>query len=182
MAQPAQPQFPPPWGWPNGNYNGHWDSVNVNFWGTAGTTSSFTSSNNVQTLVIGNVAVPTQNKLLWFEFDYQLNPPGGISIQKFDDEQGNGNWVNNNFSQTTQQYLNSSMEAADLGSGWERAVFQYTISPQPAQEMIQFMVANTYIRNIYFSTQCVPEPSTFALLGLGTFLVGYAGRHRMAKA
>jgi hypothetical protein len=28
----------------------------------------------------------------------------------------------------------------------------------------------------------VPEPSTLALLGIGAFMVGYAGRRRKAKA
>lgn len=159
LLPPAPPPFPPAWGWPNGDFNGHWDGVGVGNWPGSG--SHWESpSTGINDLVIDNRPNPVEIKHLWFQFDYYLVDGGGIAVS-----------VNSPGSQV-QHVGGTGLGGADLGGGWFRASFLYDLIPQPAQETIRFGTAgSSVIDNIYYSTLCTPEPATLSLLSLGVLAV-----------
>ena len=72
-------------------------------------------------------------------------------------------------------------------TGWQKETFTFTATG--ASEVLSFLAAGTPNGVPPFSlidgvsmTSAVPEPETFAMLGLGLGLVGFAARRRKAKA
>ncbi|HOX56146.1 MAG TPA: hypothetical protein P5205_04720 [Candidatus Paceibacterota bacterium] len=60
----------------------------------------------------------------------------------------------------------------DLGFGWYETTFQWFIHPNPPDEF--FVIGgNILVDELVIDTWCIPEPSLFALAGLGVLLLAW---------
>lgn len=188
---PPPPEFSPPWGWPDGDTDGHWDRPYGTEWeGKPSQSSNWSESGDLTGAVIqiggetswgwqnntnasqsvtlyldiANTHVPDWTKILWFQFDFyapdysmSLTVEGDIDLD----------WSTNDVTETP-----LDIGRKDLGNGWERIWTTWSLTDQPKRERIEWNfdldqgeIAD--IKNVYYSTQCVPEPATLSLLALG---------------
>jgi hypothetical protein len=64
----------------------------------------------------------------------------------------------------------SSREDIDLGNGWIQTLFAITIWPNPTEEWFTIK-GDIMVDELSIYTECVPEPATICLLGLGTLTI-----------
>lgn len=198
---PVNPEFSPPWGWPNGQANGYWDvphygtewdnnpwnlpgktiSTKWNQYGLLGGSKNYGGSdcygweNLAQTadhtaymdLYIANQAMPDWTKTLWVQFDYytQGNLAWTVTVEGDSDL----NWDTDDIIERPAGMIG---EDKDLGNGWKRRWMSWTLKPQPEQERVKWEIilaaGSKYgIKNVFYSTKCVPEPASICLLGMG---------------
>lgn len=119
--------------------------------GNPGTGGAITAS-----LFVPNRRDPLAVKYCWLQFDYF----GGFSVDVFADPDSN--------------FFVDNVVLDPLGNGWSRATAEFRIIPQPSHELLEFTFQpGQFIDNLYFGTHCVPvpEPGTFAAIGLGLGLI-----------
>jgi hypothetical protein len=107
---------------------------------------------------IPNRRIPKNIKHCWLQVDfYETN---GSDVSLLLDSEAGSNIMG----------YNEVDEA--LGNGWYRATVTWQIKPQPNWESFTFTFAGSnangaYIDNLYFGTQCVPEPASILVASLG---------------
>jgi hypothetical protein len=112
--------------------------------------------------VIANVFDAAHYSELWFQFDYQINSGGQIILNVLGDANNSDPW-----SGVSRHLVDGLWSAADLGGGWTRGWFQYEFNTQPAREAVVFVLLNSSVANVYFSTAQIPEPGAMTLAALG---------------
>ena len=66
-----------------------------------------------------------------------------------------------------------TVEHEDLGNSYVRDTFMFVLSPNPASEQIVIFPRDCrlYVDEIEVWTNCIPEPATMGLLGLGALVI-----------
>jgi hypothetical protein len=91
---------------------------------------------------------PTRQKDVWVQVLWQGAGPPGVSVDGF---------------------AASMLVSFLVGSGnWTQSVYEYTLPYNPPFEVVDIIGPNVDVGQVVIDTQCIPEPATFALLGLGT--------------
>ena len=118
-------------------------------------------ANGTAAFHIDNTLVNQPQKHVWLEYDCYVPPGTNFLIVSVVGSTG-GQWPR----------LGNPIYT-DLGNGFARWDVEYGTSPNPAWETITFSFWTepgqiVGLDNLHIATECVPEPSVFALLALGT--------------
>jgi hypothetical protein len=119
----------------------------------------------------GNTSNTANVKHVWEEFDW-LSNQGDFGFGVFD---------------TLGLFDMDSVLINDLGGGVTRFDAGWTRAPNPAQENIGFQLSINpgkyfLFDNLHVATECVPEPGTLALLGVGLLSLFACGHQRRKQA
>ena len=140
----------------NGNWTQYYDQ-HVGVW-TLGTNSSID-------LFIPNTPFdPNRHKDLWLQITWQPDLGGSPVVTV------NGNAF-------------SLVGSAPVGTGnWIQSTYSTTLATNPASEVL-IITGTMDVGEVVLDTQCIPEPSSLALLALGAIsLLPYASRKRKLAA
>jgi len=196
---PPDPCTPPDWGWPNGQHNGWWqtpddphvpppaqwdDANSGSSWSFSFTNQNYTASIDSNGLLkytyngdlsdwwaklvvqINNSPDPDKHKNLWIHWS---GGSGSLSTHWWEVQNGAGVWTRLQFP-----------DVQDLGAHTDAQGYyqNYSFRTQPAAERLVFNLDIGNYRALtfgkfYYSTMCVPEPESSAMMmaGLGLLAV-----------
>lgn len=191
FGQPEPPEYPPDWGWPNGDFNGYWGYPDHDPWHTPDSSSSWTydgllgepmvvdgrecygvvNNRNADAhayiiLEIDNLHLPNFIKNLWVEYDYYLADNCALIGPQAEGD-NDFNWGTNDVTETL-----VDMSYGE-GPGWRTGWSWWKLDPQPERERViwDFNVGpgqTIGFGQVYWSTFCeVPGPATLSLFALG---------------
>ena len=140
-----------------GNYYVSNDFEHVGVWNIQGDSASG------MIVHISNFSQPKETKKIWVQLVYDSGiqdlPPWLFVLPNGDEDPAPPTMVLEEFHQVDDIYA--------------KATFSLEIHPNPPHELIRIRPRywNVYIDQIIVETQCIPEPMTMVLLGMGGLLV-----------
>jgi hypothetical protein len=74
----------------------------------------------------------------------------------------------------------SLLKEESLADGWVHGTYEVILLPNPSQEIIHIF-GPIYIDDLIIDTVCIPEPATWGLLGIGSFILFWMSKRSFGR-